>query len=80
LVNTTPAIAFSGSVPRLVVHDEDGEWEFLEDDMTGDLTLVHFAHVVAHHPDLSAVADLPPGWAARRGGAGTWQRLLWDDD
>ncbi len=48
LVLTTKAIAFDGAPVAGVVHDEEGEWQFLDDpavDME-DLTIVHLAHVV----------------------------------
>ena len=52
-----------------VTHDEDdGGWQFL----TGEIVSVSQAFVVAlqemieHDPSLAVLADLPPGWHARR--------------
>ena len=81
LVLTTKAIAFDGAPVAGVVHDEEGEWQFLDDpavDMA-DLTIVHLAHVVARRPELAAVADLPEGFEAWLDGAGAWQRDALDD-
>jgi Domain of unknown function (DUF4262) len=80
LVLTTKAIAFDGAAVAGVVHDEEGEWQFLDDpavDM-GDLTIVHLAHVVSRRPELGAVGDLPAGFEAWRVG-GVWSRHALDD-
>jgi hypothetical protein len=81
LVLTTKAVAFDGAPVAGVVHDEEGEWQFLDDpavDMS-DLTIVHFAHVVARRPELAAVADLPEGYEAWRDRDGAWHRDALDD-
>jgi hypothetical protein len=37
--------------------------------------VVHLAHIVDAHPELSALADLQPGWAAERASVeGDWRR------
>ena len=81
LVLTTKAIAFDGAAVAGVVHDEEGEWQFLDDpavDME-DLTIVHLAHVVARRPELAAVGDLPPGFEAWLDAGGRWRRVELDD-
>jgi hypothetical protein len=81
LVLTTKAIAFDGAAVAGVVHDEEGEWQFLDDpavDME-DLTIVHLAHVVARRPELGAVGDLPAGFEAWLGGDGAWIHEPLDD-
>jgi hypothetical protein len=81
LVLTTKSIAF-GSAPVMgVVHDEEGEWQFLDNpavDMK-DLTIVHLAHVMARRPELGVVADLSLGFEAWLDGQGRWQRDALDD-
>jgi uncharacterized protein DUF4262 len=81
LVLTTKAIAFGGAPVVGVVHDEEGEWQFLDDpavDMK-DLTIVHLAHVVARRPELGALGDLQTGFEAWLDGQGRWQRDALDD-
>jgi hypothetical protein len=81
LVLTTKSIAFDGAAVAGVVHDEEGEWQFLDDpavDME-DLTIVHLAHVVALRPELGAVGDLPAGFEAWLDGAGRWIHEPLDD-
>ena len=81
LVLTTKAVAFDGAAVLGVVHDEEGEWQFLDDpavDM-GDLTIVHLAHVVAERPELGTVGDLPAGFEAWFDGHGGWSREVLDD-
>jgi hypothetical protein len=81
LVLTTKAIAFDGAAVSGVVHDEEGEWQFLDDpavDME-DLTIVHLAHVVGSRPELGAVGDLPSGFEAWLDGTGVWNSEALDD-
>jgi hypothetical protein len=81
LVLTTKAIAFDGAAVSGIVHDEEGEWQFLDDpavDME-DLTIVHLAHVVGSRPELGAVGDLPPGFEAWLDGKGVWSPEPLDD-
>lgn len=83
LVLTTKPIAFGAAAIAGVVHDEEGEWQFLDSpsvDME-DLTIVHLAHVVdGRGPELAAVADLPSGWESWRDAAGGWTRQPLDGD
>jgi len=81
LVLTTKAVAFDGADVLGVVHDEEGEWQFLDDpavDME-DLTIVHLAHVVADRPELGCLGDLEAGFEAWFDGHGQWLREPLDD-
>jgi len=77
------AAYLSGTVHRdeqpilLAVHDDDGEWQFLDGGVVDeeDGVAVHLAHVFEKYPDLRPLADLPEGWAAERDSvAGDWRR------
>jgi hypothetical protein len=81
LVLTTKAIAFDCAPVIGVVHDEEGEWQFLDDpavDMK-DLTIVHLAHVVARRPELGELGDLEMGFEAWLDKEGCWLREALDD-
>ena len=63
-----------GSEPlRLVVHERDGSWQFLDGlpvDMDHLIT-THAHHLFDEFPDdLAALVDLPPGHLAERPGPG----------
>ena len=60
-----------------VVHDWDGDWQFLDEtpDDPGDCVLMCMGCVLEQDPTLSEVADLPVGWGARRSEVGgSWTR------
>lgn len=60
-----------------VVHDKDGDWLFGNGDDFDPKTasVIHLSHIVADHPDVNEVADLPRGWHAMRNAVGAaWQR------
>jgi len=81
LVLTTKAIAFDGAPVVGVVHDEEGEWQFLDNpavDMK-DLTIVHLAHVMARRAELGVLGDLSMGFEAWLDREGRWQRDALDD-
>lgn len=81
VASASAPVAYGGAAATAVIHDEDGEWEFLGAGEDGsDLTVVHLAHLVARQPDLAALADLPAGWEAQRIAPGAWQRLPLEDD
>jgi len=82
LVLTTRAAAFEGGGVAGVVHDEDGEWQFLHGPYAeiDELIIVHLAHIAERHPGLPALADLPPGWEAWRHGGGEWRRTPLEPD
>jgi hypothetical protein len=62
----------------LVVHDgEDGTWQFLDggEFRTEAALLVTLKTVLAHDASMATLADLEPGWQARRAGPGSpWVR------
>ncbi len=84
LVLTTRAIAFGGGAVAGVIHDEDGEWQFLDDPGVDpeQLTFVHLAHVTGADPDLAGVGDRPLGWEAWRdpSRSGQWRRRPLEPD
>lgn len=57
----------NGSQPILyVVHDEDGDWQFLDggDVSDDDAATIALKKVVELDPSIKTLADLPAGWAA----------------
>ena len=65
---TTKRIAFEGGYVLGVIHDKDGEWQFLDgEDLTSDdCVVVHLEHVVGAHADVAELGDLARGWEAWR--------------
>jgi hypothetical protein len=67
-----------GETPILLVsHDDDGDWQFLDGEavLTSDAARVSLANVVRMDPGVVELADLPPGWYARRDAPGSpWTR------
>ncbi len=61
------------SLIRLVSHDEDGDWQFLDGEhvFEEDAALLHLGDMVRFDPTLRALADLPVGSYA-------WRRKLLD--
>ncbi|MGH8990582.1 MAG: DUF4262 domain-containing protein [Acidimicrobiia bacterium] len=78
LVVATSGVAYDGAPIVLVAHDDEGEWQFLGPG-ADDLTPVHLAHVLACHPGLACLGDLPPGWEATATAPGTWSRTPAED-
>jgi hypothetical protein len=79
----------SGSVDRnespilLVLHNEDGDWQFLDGGHvdTDDGVAIHAEHVFDVRPEVRSLADLPLGWAAERSDVnGDWTRYPWPDE
>ena len=72
-----------GELPiLLVIHEDDGDWQFLDGGPVGDedAVAVHIEHVFENHPDLRSLADLPEGWAAERESLeGEWRRYPWPE-
>ena len=71
-----------GSEPlRLVVHDDDGSWQFLDGKPVGvdHLISTHAHHLFEEFPaDLAALRDLPKGHLAERhGSGGPWRVEIW---
>jgi len=74
---TTRRIAFDGRSVIGVVHDADGDWQFLDgDDVTQDeIVVVHLEHIVGAHSRLAELGDLPRGWEAwQESPDGPWVR------
>jgi len=72
-----PNRVMSGSSPILeVIHDDDGEWQFLdgEDVSVDDAGVYALEEVFALDPSTASLNDLPRGWRASRSvGGGSWQ-------
>jgi hypothetical protein len=71
----TPAIiqrtVIEGQTPALVViHDDEGDWLVADGvndpNVPGASGLFHIAHLLQLDPSISAISDLPVGFAARR--------------
>jgi hypothetical protein len=66
-----------GAPILLVVHySDDHSWAFLDgvDFDFGQARRVAMKTIFAYDPSLAAIADLPPGWVARReAGSSQWQ-------
>jgi hypothetical protein len=79
----TAAVHHSELPILLVIHEENGDWQFLDGGYVNDVdaVVVHVEHVFEEHPDLRLLADLPEGWAAERDAvAGEWRRYPWQPD
>ena len=70
--------------PRHVVHDQDGGWQALDGVSPTEAEYAVVACMmclVELHPELAALADLPPGWRADRDEPDTpWHRSEHTDD
>lgn len=72
-----------GAPILLVLHDEDGGYQFLdgEDCTDEDAAVVALEAVLAHDPTIAEIACLPPGWyAARDSVSDPWQIGEHDSD
>jgi hypothetical protein len=61
----------------LVVHDVDGDWQFLDGEAADmpSAMVVGLGNMVRRDESLRGLADLPSGWRAWRANANTpWQR------
>jgi hypothetical protein len=76
IVFTTARIVAGETTVTGVVHDHDGDWQFLDGEPTTveDGAVVHLQHVVSAHPHVAEVADLQPGERAWRRPDGSWDR------
>jgi hypothetical protein len=74
----------NGDVPiLLVVHDDNGDWQFLPGAgvEVENGVLLHLSHIVEAHPEVHELRDLPRGWAAERDSDGdTWRRYAWPNE
>jgi hypothetical protein len=67
----------------LVIHEDDGDWQFLDGGFVNEenAVVVHIGHVFEKHPDLRSLADLPEGRAAERDSVtGEWRRYPWPSE
>ncbi|MGB9110243.1 MAG: DUF4262 domain-containing protein [Telluria sp.] len=67
----------------LVIHDFDGDWQFLDGttDEPGECVLLCLGCIVEKHAEMVGIADLPRGWGASRGAVGAeWERWELDPD
>ncbi len=61
----------------LVVHEVDGDWQFLDGttDEPGECVMLCMGCVFEQHPELALIADLPHGWGASRDDVNAaWER------
>lgn len=77
VVYTTKRVMAGETTVTGVVHDADGDWQFLDGGSTdeGDAVLVHLRHVVERQPHVVALADLPEGSQAWQQNDGRWVRF-----
>jgi len=76
-VITTKQIMQGGAPILSVIHDRDGEWQFLDggDVMEDDTVVVGLGNLLSRDPGLRLLADLPCGWIAWRESRNMpWQR------
>jgi hypothetical protein len=73
-----------GELPiLLVLHEEDGAWQFLDGGAVSedDALMLHVEHVFDEHPELRHLVDLPEGWVAERESVtGGWRRDPWQPE
>jgi hypothetical protein len=74
-VFTTKRIA-DGAAPVIhIVHDADGDWQFLDGTQADDdITVAHLGEMAARFPDVNELADLPAGSQARKTLGQAWHR------
>jgi hypothetical protein len=67
-VFTTAAVLDDHLPVLLVSHDDDGAWQFLcgTTNETSAARLISLREALALDSGLAKLADLPPGWTARR--------------
>lgn len=76
-VLTTRFVLDDGLPILRVVHDHDGDWQFLCGSLveTRDAKVVCLESIVEMSPGISELADLPLGWCAERDAPGSpWHR------
>ena len=78
------AIFEQGRAIRLVAHDEDGSWQFLDGEAIADGDTPvhgHLEHVVRLDPSLAEISVLPKGWIAEREKPGaSWSKSRSEHD
>ncbi|GJI93767.1 hypothetical protein RugamoR57_04850 [Duganella caerulea] len=73
----TDKVAREGFDVLRVVHDFNGDWQFLDGttDEPGECVMLCLGCLFEKHSDIAAIADLPRGWGACRDAAGAkWER------
>lgn len=65
---TTRRVAFDHSPVLWVLHEANGDWQFLDGGSTNedDIAVIHLVHAAGLDPTIIGLADLPRGWEARR--------------
>jgi hypothetical protein len=70
----------AGAPILLVTHYlDDHSWAFLDGRTVelSDALVVSMKNIIDAHPDIGAIADLSPGWSARRANANSpWVRKI----
>lgn len=77
LAISTRQVVWDGYPVLRVSHDADGTWQVLCGTTTDvkDALVVCLGCAFQRHPSIGALADMPPGWTARRDSpAGPWRR------
>jgi hypothetical protein len=80
---STRGVMERGEPILLVAHEaDDGSWQFIGHETDPEeLVVVCLEHAVAMDPSISALADLPRGWAAERDAASApWRRYKLPDE
>jgi hypothetical protein len=74
-VFTTRSIVFEGQPILRIVHDSDGDWQFLDggDVDVESAAVVGLYEIVERDPSVLECSDLPKGWVAFR----SHQQDLW---
>ena len=69
-VVTTRQVLDGDEAVALVIHDSEGDWQFLHHSLVPlseeDARIVHISHLFALDPSLEALGSLPEGSAASR--------------
>jgi hypothetical protein len=73
-VFTTGKIVVALEPITTIVHDSDGEWQFLGDSEVtmSDLLIVSLAQILDIDPTISTVLDMEPGHEANKAPNGNW--------
>lgn len=85
VASITTAGVIERRLPVLVVqhYEDDHTWAFLcgTTDETSDGRVIAMSEALSLDPSLASIADLPPGWIARRESVDAdWQRHRYPDD
>ncbi|MBB1288366.1 hypothetical protein H5085_09240 [Pseudoalteromonas sp. SR43-6] len=65
-VYTTKLVVHEQYPIVFIVHDEDGDWQFLCGTTTEDIVVACFGCFYEHHKLIEQFSDLPRGWCAWR--------------